>query len=72
MFAGGADRGRAPRGIKANPFAPGTHLVVGPLYHTGPLSGCRLLAAGVPVVILGRFDPETTLAAIERYDTDRR
>ena len=45
----------------------GTHLVVGPMYHTGPLSGARLLAAGVPSVVLGRFDAEATLAAIERW-----
>jgi long-chain acyl-CoA synthetase len=45
----------------------GPHLVVGPMYHTGPLSGARLLAAGVSSVILGRFDAEKTLDAIERY-----
>jgi len=27
----------------------------------------RLLAGGIPVVVLGRFDPEATLAAIARY-----
>jgi long-chain acyl-CoA synthetase len=37
------------------------------MYHTGPLSGARLLAAGVPSVILARFDAEKTLAAIDRY-----
>jgi long-chain acyl-CoA synthetase len=37
------------------------------MYHTGPLSGARLLAAGVPSVILGRFDAEKTLAAISEY-----
>jgi long-chain acyl-CoA synthetase len=42
----------------------GPHLVVGPMYHTGPLSGFRSLAAGTPVVILDRFDAETTLHAI--------
>jgi len=41
--------------------------VIGPLYHTGPLSGSRTLVAGVPVVILGRFDAETTLRAIQDY-----
>ena len=45
----------------------GTHLVVGPMYHTGPLTGMRLLAAGVPSVILGRFDAEATLRAIEEH-----
>jgi long-chain acyl-CoA synthetase len=45
----------------------GPHLVVGPMYHTGPLSGFRLLAAGTPVIILGGFDALATLRAI----TDR-
>ena len=47
--------------------AHGPHLVAGPMYHVGPLSGVRLLAVGVPLVILPRFDPEAALAAIERY-----
>ncbi|MDG2113203.1 MAG: AMP-binding protein, partial [Actinomycetota bacterium] len=47
----------------------GTHLVVGPMYHTGPLSGMRLLATGTSSIILGRFDAEATLAAIDRYKT---
>jgi long-chain acyl-CoA synthetase len=42
----------------------GTHLVVGPLYHNGPLTAVRLLLAGVPIVVHARFDPEATLAAI--------
>jgi len=42
----------------------GTHLVVGPLYHNGPLTAVRLLLAGVPVVVHERFDAEATLAAI--------
>jgi long-chain acyl-CoA synthetase len=44
--------------------------VVGPMYHTGPLSGFRLLAAGVPVVVLGRFDAEGLLRAIDTYHTE--
>src|SRR5919197_3278968 len=45
--------------VANNRFAGlGTHLVVGPLYHTGPLSGARSLLAGVPLVLLGRFDAE--------------
>jgi long-chain acyl-CoA synthetase len=47
-----------------------THLVVGPMYHTGPLSGMRLLVAGVPSVVLRRFDAEATLAAIDQYRTE--
>ena len=54
--------------LKKNLLAAfGTHLVVGPMYHTGPLSGMRLLVAGIPSVILHRFDAEATLATIDRY-----
>lgn len=47
--------------------ATGPQLVVGPMYHTGPLSSTRQLIAGIASVILGRFDAEKTLAAIDRY-----
>lgn len=68
MFAGGDTIAEHLEGLKANRFARyGTYLVVGPLYHTGPLTGMRVLAAGVPIVVLGRFDAERTLEAIERY-----
>jgi long-chain acyl-CoA synthetase len=42
-------------------------LVVGPLYHTGPLGAVRHLAAGASVVVLSRFDPEAALRAIETW-----
>ena len=68
MFAGGATVVEHLAILAASPMAEfGPHLVVGPMYHTGPLSGSRLLAAGVPSVILGRFDAEKTLRAIEEY-----
>jgi acyl-CoA synthetase (AMP-forming)/AMP-acid ligase II len=68
MFAGGATMREHRASLAKNPFAMfGTHLVVGPMYHTGPLSGVRLVGAGVPVVVLGRFDAEATLAAIEQH-----
>jgi long-chain acyl-CoA synthetase len=68
MFAGGATITEHLEGLKKNRFAQyGTHLVVGPMYHTGPLSGMRLLVAGVPSVVLGRFDAEATLAAIHEH-----
>ncbi|HET9769284.1 MAG TPA: AMP-binding protein, partial [Acidimicrobiia bacterium] len=51
----------------SSPFPPGPHLVVGPLHHTGPLSALRHALAGRPVVILGRFDPEAVLSAIEEH-----
>ncbi len=68
MFAGGSTITEHLEGLKKNRFAQfGTHLVVGPMYHTGPLSGMRLLVAGVPSVVLGRFDAEKTLAAIHEH-----
>ena len=68
MFAGGATMVEHLEALQGGRFAQyGTHLVVGPMYHTGPLSGLRTLAAGVPTVILGRFDSEAALAAIERH-----
>jgi acyl-CoA synthetase (AMP-forming)/AMP-acid ligase II len=71
MFAGGETMIEHLEGLKANRFAAfGTHLVVGPMYHTGPLSGMRLLVAGIPSVILGRFDAERTLAAIDAHRTE--
>lgn len=70
MFAGGSNIAEHIEALKTNRFAQlGTHLVVGPMYHTGPLSGLRVLAAGVPVVVLGRFDPEAMLAAIQQHRT---
>ena len=42
-------------------------LAVGPLYHTGPLSAVRQLAAGASVVVVSRFDPEAVLRAIETH-----
>ncbi len=45
----------------------GTHLVVGPMYHNGPLTAVRLFLAGVPLVVHGSFDAERTLAAIEEH-----
>ncbi|MGI9623251.1 MAG: AMP-binding protein [Acidimicrobiales bacterium] len=71
MFVGGSTISEHLEGLQTSGFAPfGTHLVVGPMYHTGPLSGMRLLAAGKPSVILGRFDAEATLAAIDTYKTE--
>ncbi|PVY30692.1 AMP-binding protein [Williamsia muralis] len=48
-------------------YPAGTHLVVGPLQHNGPLTSIRHLLSGQPVVILGRFDPERTLELIETH-----
>ncbi len=71
MFAGGATMTEHIKGLAQSGFAEfGTHLVVGPMYHTGPLSGMRLLTLGIPSVILGRFDAEATLAAITTHRTE--
>jgi acyl-CoA synthetase (AMP-forming)/AMP-acid ligase II len=68
MFAGGSNLDEHLAALAGNAFARfGTHLVIGPMYHTGPLSGVRLLAVGIPVVVLGRFDAEAVLRAIETY-----
>ena len=45
----------------------GPHLVVGPLYHSGPHGAVGLLLTGSPVVIARRFDAERVLDAIETY-----
>ena len=44
-----------------------SQLVVGPMYHTGPLSGTRQLIAGVCSTILSRFNAEKTLEVIDKY-----
>jgi long-chain acyl-CoA synthetase len=45
----------------------GVHLVVGPLYHTGPIRSVRVLGAGVPVVVMEHFDPVDLLEIIQAY-----
>jgi len=53
-------------------IGPGGCLVMpGPLYHNGPaVWSCQALLAGSHVVLLPRFDAETTLAMIERHRAD--
>ena len=71
MFAGGVDMDEHLERLAKGTFSGfGTHLVVGPMYHTGPLSGMRLLCAGVASVILPRFDAEAALQAIDKYKTE--
>ena len=68
MFAGGSTVQEHIAALQESRYAKlGTHLVLGPLYHTGPLSGMRSLLAGVPSVVMGRFDAEATLRAISDY-----
>jgi len=65
MFAGGSTLREHLESLGKSRYANlGTHLVVGPMYHTGPLSGMRSLLAGVPSVVLGRFNAEEALSAI--------
>lgn len=52
-------------------FIPGDSVVLctGPFYHAAPFSGtlARPLDAGVTIVIMERFDAETTLQLIEKH-----
>jgi long-chain acyl-CoA synthetase len=54
---------------RSGPFGQyGPHLVVGPLHHVGPLvTAIRALVSGLPVIMLGAFDAERTLAAIAEH-----
>lgn len=68
MFAAGTDIAEHVNNLEQNALAViGPHLVVAPMYHTGPLSGVRAPAAGTPLVVKERFDAEAVLAMIERY-----
>lgn len=67
-FVGGNDIAEHVRRLgEGSWLAHGRHLVVGPLYHSGPLVSTRLLVGGAPVTLLGRFDAEQVLAAIDAY-----
>jgi bile acid-coenzyme A ligase len=49
----------------------GCIMMPGPLYHNGPIVwACGALLAGNHVVVLPRFDPESTLAGIEEHRAD--
>ena len=70
MFAGGTTIREHMLALREAPLAPlGPHIIVGPMYHTGPLSGARMLVAGTPSVVMGKFDAEATLKAIATYKT---
>jgi long-chain acyl-CoA synthetase len=50
------------------PFAGHVHLCCSPLYHTAVLNFATIsLQLGHPVVLMDGFDPEATLALIERH-----
>lgn len=42
----------------------GPSMIIGPMYHTGPLNSVRHLIGGKPLVILERFDAEDVLRTI--------
>ena len=69
MFAGGASVAEHFDivGSNARFAAGGVSLVVSPLYHTGPLGSVRAVTAGQTLVILGRFNAENVLRAIETH-----
>lgn len=70
MFPGGGTITEYVERVRGSSMVPAgsVALVVSPLYHTGPLSTIRSLAAGVALVVLSRFDAERTLAAIDEYE----
>jgi long-chain acyl-CoA synthetase len=50
------------------PYDGHVHLCCSPLYHTAVLNFATIsVQLGHPVVLMDRFDPETTLALIERH-----
>ncbi len=56
-----------PFGLQAD----GALMMPGPLYHNGPaVWACQALLAGNHVVLLPRFDAESTLASIEEHRCD--
>ncbi|HUR74801.1 MAG TPA: AMP-binding protein, partial [Sporichthya sp.] len=66
-WVGGADINEHLARLAQNSMvAHGRHLIVGPMYHSGPITGTRLFLGGTPVTVLGRFDAERFLATIQR------
>lgn len=67
LYKGGATVAEYAASCATPNAAIGTHLVVGPMYHAGPFAATRNLMGGAPVVVMGRFDAEATLAAIDLH-----
>ncbi|MEO8722830.1 MAG: AMP-binding protein [Sphingobium sp.] len=42
-------------------------MIVGPMYHSGPLNSLRSMAGGAAIIVLSRFDAETVLRTIDQY-----
>ncbi len=69
MFAGGDSIAHHFQIVRDNPRlgSRGVSMIVSPMYHTGPLGSVRAVAVGSSLVVLGRFNAEKVLEAIERY-----
>jgi long-chain acyl-CoA synthetase len=69
MFAGGETIAEHIAKVQSNPQIASevVSMVVSPLYHTGPLGSVRGVAAGQTLVILGRFNAEKVLEAIDTH-----
>lgn len=66
-WVGGADISEHVQRLAENKLVShGRHLVVGPMYHSGPLASTRLFLGGAPVTVLGKFDADALLEAIQR------
>jgi len=66
-WVGGADIVDHVAKLSQNAMIPhGRHLVVGPMYHSGPLAGTRLFLGGAPTTVLHRFDATEWLEAVQR------
>ncbi|ANI76768.1 MULTISPECIES: AMP-binding protein [Sphingobium] len=48
-------------------ITPSPGIAVGPLYHTGPLGMARNVFGGMSLITVEHFDPEKTLALIEKH-----
>jgi long-chain acyl-CoA synthetase len=66
-WVGGADIVEHVAKVSQNSMIPhGRHLVVGPMYHSGPLAGTRLFLGGAPTTVLHRFEAQAWLDAVQR------
>jgi long-chain acyl-CoA synthetase len=66
-WVGGADIDEHVAKLSQNAVIPhGRHLVVGPMYHSGPLAGTRLFLGGAPTTVLHRFEARAWLDAVQR------
>jgi acyl-CoA synthetase (AMP-forming)/AMP-acid ligase II/enoyl-CoA hydratase/carnithine racemase len=50
-----------------NDLPAGPSMIVGPMYHTGPLNSVRHLIGGKPLLVVERFDAMEVLRLVERH-----